>query len=193
MKKWLLLTLILVSITVKSADYRRLVPFIKNAEGGWVKLVNDPGGETNKGVTWGTWQEYFGNTHQRFILMSDEDWGYIWKKGYWDIVDGDNIEDQNIAEVLAEWSWTSGSKIPITRMQKIILTKQTGIMNKETLDAMNFSSKIFLYREFSKERLKFLVNLPLTNQRYKPFINGWLNRFINLMMFQFSLLDCSYE
>src|ERR1017187_7977633 len=102
------------------ADFTHIIPFIKTAEGGWVDNVNDSGGETNKGITYTTWVSFFGADHDRFMAMSDEDWGAIFKKDYWDQMLGDQIQSQRIADIIVDWVWGSGKHYPEADIQDIL-------------------------------------------------------------------------
>src|ERR1035437_10952947 len=94
------------------ANGLKIIPFIKIAEGGWVNDPNDAGGETNKGITYSVWIANFGNTHSRFMTMSDADWFLIFKKNYWDKILGDQIKSQRIADMIVDWVWGAGIHYP---------------------------------------------------------------------------------
>lgn len=185
-RSWIILLFILLALIISSeaADYRRIITFVKIHEGGDVFL---PEGETNEGIIFqSTWKLYYGNTHDRFLKMDTSDWNYIWKNGYWDKVWGDNIVNQELAESLAEWTWMSGSRTPIKLLQKVLRVKQTGVMNNETLIAINKEDDVELYDNFTKERFKYIVSLPLQNPKYRQFIDGWLFREIDLLWYQYT-------
>jgi len=97
------------------ADHKQIVPFFYKWEGG---TSNDPSDSassydcgvdnihTNKGVTYSAWVGVFGeNQVERFLDMTDCDWGLIFKSKYWDRVKGDEIKSQAIANVLVSWAW----------------------------------------------------------------------------------------
>ncbi len=83
------------------ANYKNIIPFIQQQEGGLSKAITDTasahpvpdgsGYHTNKGITWQTWSGVFGtgaDSIQRFYNMSEEDWETIYKKYYWDSING---------------------------------------------------------------------------------------------------------
>lgn len=174
-----------------SADYKRIVPFILQSEGGWARMPNDPGGETNKGVTWATWKRYYGDTHARFLAMSPDDWGVIWKDGFWDKIYGDSIKDQNLAESMAEWAWMSGSQTPIKHLQKVMGLEQSGLMTWPLVSLINTETQyIALYGQFTQERFNYLATITLNNLKFKPFIRGWNNRMVKLLFWQYKMKNC---
>ena len=80
------------------ADYKKITPFERQVEGG---LSNDPKDyaakfpcpfpyngktyHTNKGWTWAVWSSLVGSTQasaNRFFVMTDEDWDFLYKKQY---------------------------------------------------------------------------------------------------------------
>lgn len=180
----------LLSITIcNGANHERIVPFILKWEGGYAKLPNDPGGETNKGVTWATWIKFYGRTHDEFIRMPEAKWAHIWKVGYWDKVYGDDIKSQDIAEVLSEWCWGSGAIIPTKSVQRILGLKADGVFGEQTVNAINKANQKWLYEELIAARFKFLARIPYFRPSNWMFIDGWLNRMTGFVFFQSNLKD----
>lgn len=194
MKKLLILFLFLYSTSVSAATYCRIAKFIKQAEGG---LAHLPEGTTLKGVIYEkTWVHYFGNSYQRFLRMSDEDWNYIFVKGYWNVLHGDSINSQEIAEYLQDWVWMSGSYTPAKKVQKILNIPQTGKFDKATIQAINNANATELRQQIDAERLKFMTSLALKHPKdYEQFENGWLNRNSRLVYMQFftPIDSCSHK
>ena len=60
----------------------------------------------------------------RFYEMNNDDWGAIFKRGYWDKVKGDKIQFQSIANVLVSWAWGSGSRTAIIPQEGCKAKKQ---------------------------------------------------------------------
>lgn len=180
----LLFSLFLLHNNLKSADYCRIVPWIKKWEAG---LAHLPEGTTNRGVIYEkTWIYYFGNTYDRFLIMSDDDWGYIFKNGYWDRIKGDSIQNQEVAELLADWVWMSGTKTPTKKVQKVLGLPQTGTFDSKTLSKINKSNGRWLWEELVKERFKFITNLVADKpDNYRQFLNGWINRQTDMVFYQF--------
>lgn len=109
-------------------------------EGGFVNDPADAGGATNKGVTIGTFRQFYGKdaTVEQLKNITDAQWMHIFKKGYWDRWKADEINSQKIADILVGWVWGSGVygiKIP----QRILGVKEDGIVGQKTLQAVNFA------------------------------------------------------
>lgn len=181
----LLYILLLLSVATHAADCHRLVPFILQWEGGWVNNPRDPGGETNKGITYKTWKHYYGaNAHDEFMKMPADKWEHIYKDGYWDHVHGDQIRSQRIAEVLAEWCWGSGADAPIRAVQRLLRIQVDGSFGVGTLRAINNADEKVLYQALIGERFKYLSHLPQHSQTLWGFTDGWMNRMTAFVFFQ---------
>lgn len=187
------------------------VPFCKQWEGGLSRDKNDSassfpcptsfkdpkdgvlksGWHTNVGVTYSVWVNYFGkDKDDRFFKMSDQDWGVIFKAGYWDKVKGDLINHQSIANCLVSWAWGSGSVTAIKQMQRVLgfeKKDQDGKIGNQTIGAINNSNEKELFEKCIKERESFFrfisdpnntndLKMRVQYRKNQSFLKGWLNR-----------------
>ena len=180
----LLTILLLLSTLCFGADCSRIIPFILTWEGGYAKLPHDPGGETNKGVTWTTWKHFYGNTHAEFLKMPTDKWGHIYKVGYWDVMHGDQIRSQRVAELLAEWCWLSGAPTPTKTVQRIVGVTADGIIGMGTIKAINGANEKIMYQQLFTARLRYISRIPYYSPTNWIFVDGWFNRMTALMFFQ---------
>ena len=65
----------------------------------------------------------------------------IAKKGYWDIMQGDEINDQEMAERIYDRGYNMGIKEAIKEAQKTLEIPETGNMDTLTLNALNFKKR----------------------------------------------------
>lgn len=163
------------------ADYRKLKPFILRWEGGYINDQADLGKQTNKGVTLSTYRSVFGKnkTVSDLKKITDEQWEFIFKKYYWDKWKADNIKDQNVANILVDWVWASGSygiKIP----QRVLGVDVDGIVGPKTIAAVNARDGRELFDNIKQERKDFIDRICQTRPQNKKFKNGWLNRINSL-------------
>ena len=182
--RFILVISLLLSTTCRGADCHHIVPFILKWEGGYAVLPNDPGGQTNKGVTWYTWQKFYGKTHDEFMRMPADKWEHIYKVGYWDIMHGDDIIDQRIAEVLAEWCWISGEVIPTKYVQRELGLKVDGAFGARTLAAINAADQDDLYQKLITDRFKFISHIPQYKATNWAYLDGWINRMTDFVFYQ---------
>ena len=169
------------------ADYRKLKPFILRWEGGYINDQADLGKQTNKGVTLSTYRSVFGKnkTVSDLKKITDEQWEFIFKKFYWDKWKADNIKDQNVANILVDWLWCSGSygiKIP----QRVLGVSADGIVGSKTIAAINARDGRELFDTIKHERKDFIDRICQTRPQNRKFKNGWLNR-INSLAYE---TDC---
>ena len=169
------------------ADYRKLKPFILRWEGGYINDQADLGKQTNKGVTLSTYRSVFGKnkTVSDLKKITDEQWEFIFKKFYWDKWKADDINDQNVANILVDWLWCSGSygiKIP----QRVLGVSVDGIVGSKTIAAINERDGRELFDTIKQERKDFIDRICQTRPQNRKFKNGWLNR-INSLAYE---TDC---
>ena len=163
------------------ANHKILEPFILRWEGGFVNDKDDLGGATNMGVTLATYRSVFGSkkTAKDLKRMTRVQWGVIFKKFYWDKWKADDIKDQNVANILVDWLWCSGSygiKIP----QRVLGVSADGIVGSKTIAAINARDGRELFDTIKQERKDFIDRICLTRPQNRKFKNGWLNRINSL-------------
>jgi lysozyme family protein len=169
------------------ANHLLLPPFILPAEGGYVNNPNDKGGMTNKGITWTVWVSVFGDTHDRFMAMSSDDWSVIFKKLYWDKALADDIDSQRIANLIVDWLWGSGQYYPEKDTQEIVNTvlhghiATDGVFGPATIAAINSANEEELYNDLIARRKDFIDNIVKTNPSQEEFHQGWINRLNKLV------------
>jgi lysozyme family protein len=176
------------------ANYRNIIPFIKEKEGGVSHSQHDSarfdpvpdgtGVHTNKGVTWTTFKTMafmagYEPTVDLFYRMPDDIWGKIFKIGYWDQVFGDQIISQAIADTLVDWAWASGPRTAIRKMQMFLSITADSKIGPITLQAINDRSQENdrdFNANFSAYKLAWYLSLPNQEANYA----GWKNRLTDL-------------
>lgn len=160
------------------AQHKELIPFIKKWEGGFVNDPKDKGGATNMGVTIATFRQFFGVSQsiEQLKKITEEQWTYIFKKGYWDAFRADEIQSQAVANILVDWAWCSGTVTAIKQVQRLLGVQADGIVGTQTLKAINAQIPQFLIAKIKNARIAFVQNIVKRNPSQKRFITGWLNR-----------------
>lgn len=158
------------------ADYRKLIPHILKFEGGYAGNID---GKicTMKGVTLEVFQSAFGRhkTCNDLRKITTEQWEFIYKTMFWDRCHGDEIVDQNVANIIVDWCWGSGNS-GIRKVQAILGVKTDGIIGRKTLAAINnYPDQKELFNRIKKSRNDFFVNLA-KYPKYKKFLIGWQKR-----------------
>lgn len=161
-----------------------LKPFILRWEGGFVDDPLDRGGATNKGITIGTFRNFYGKdaTVEQLKHITDEQWLHIFKSGYWDKWKADDIENQSIADIVVDWAWASGTATSIKQVQKILGVAVDGIVGNDTLTAINTADQSSLFDKIHNRRIEFVENIVKRDPSQARFLKGWKNR-INSLTF----------
>lgn len=139
------------------ADYNHGIKRVLPTEGyvlsktvGYVKDKDDSGGETIGGVAynywpnWGGWaivaaakklpdfpKNLVGNMKLYGLLLT------FYKVNFWDKIGGDNIDDQDIADLLVDSAVNEGIKGAVKRAQKIVHLPETGIVDNELVKRLD--------------------------------------------------------
>lgn len=166
------------------ADFKKYAPKLLQLEGGYTNHPDDQGGPTNLGVSYKVYKAYCGQerTIKDLQNMSYGTWEKIMKDLYWDKCRADEIENQSLAEIIADWCVNSGL-IAIRKVQEVVGCKSDGIVGPITLSMINSSDAEQLHERIWKARQQFYINIVKKNERQKVFMNGWMNR---LLMFKFA-------
>ncbi|MDD2996358.1 MAG: glycosyl hydrolase 108 family protein [Paludibacter sp.] len=132
------------------ADYRHAIAKVLKHEGGYVNDPDDTGGETYKGVSrknWPRWtgwafvdvakkQDNFPASLGKISALQDSVMSF-YRDNFWNKVGGDQIDDQDIADMLVDAAVNEGIKPAVRRAQKIVGIAQTGDFSEELKTKLN--------------------------------------------------------
>lgn len=162
------------------ASFEKYAPVLWDLEGGFVDDPDDRGGATNRGITLKTYEGwcrrhgYPRPTVQRLKDLDSETWKRIAKELFWDKVGGDDIRDQRVANLIADWAFNSGAGI-ITRVQALVGVRADGIVGRETVRAINSEDPARLAADLKRLRTSFYHTLARRGNNRK-YLRGWLAR-----------------
>lgn len=175
------------------ANFNNLKKFILSFEGGYVNDPLDKGGETNKGITIGTWATAGFNTTEKIpsikvgtkeyknvtkslYEMTDSQWDQIFTKFYWGRWKASEIKSQPIANILVDWAWASGI-YSVKLTQRLLKLPEDGVVGPKTLAAINnYPDQRQLFFDIKEERRQYIqdiINRTPTNAKFRV---GWLRR-----------------
>lgn len=140
-------------------------------EGGYVNHPEDPGGETNWGITLRTAREngYTG----RMIDMTREQAKAIYRTAYWQRAKADQY-DGAIAFQLFDAAVNHGIGQAIRFLQRAVGVADDGIVGPVTLRAVNSMPVTDVLARFNAERLEFYTKLST----WPTFGKGWARRIV---------------
>lgn len=159
------------------ADFNLYAPKLRKLEGGFVNDPSDKGGATMAGVTLNTYRRYYGESKTVNDLknISNAEWNHIMKTGYWDMVRGDEIRNQSIAEIFADWAVNSGPA-GIRAFQRAQAIKADGVVGPKTINILNAPNEEVIFNRIKSARESYYRKLAMTDPRQSKFLGGWLNR-----------------
>ena len=138
-------------------------------EGGYVNHPNDPGGETNWGITKRTALAH-GYTGSMRLLTRDQARD-IYKLSYWDRAKADEY-DFAIGYQLFDAAVNHGIGNAIRFLQRAVSVADDGIVGPLTIAAVKRRSVADVVKLFNAERLEFYTKLST----WPSFGRGWANR-----------------
>lgn len=124
-------------------------------EGGWNHVANDRGGETYKGIARNFWPKWSGwkviDAYKKTRKLKNGDFIKdpaldklvldFYKKEFWDVVGGDQIEDQNTANTLYDFGVNAGYGRSIQNIQTIFGMTANGKISADLIMRINNPEK----------------------------------------------------
>lgn len=161
------------------ADFTRAINFVLRHEGGYVNDPNDPGGETNFGIS--------KRAHPEVDIanLTATKAAEIYKRDYWKRVRGDDLPDCT-ALALLDWTVHSGDHA-VRAAQTRVGTLRDGILGPVTLAAIqamtdtpdrdrDFAEKLCMDRALFAGR--WIARKPAERGKFAP---GFMVRLVDLV------------
>ncbi len=168
------------------ADFTQFLPTLLQFEGGYVNDPADPGGETNKGITMNTFKEFaqpllgIAATSANLKALTDQQAGVIYKVEYWDKVQGDAINLQDLANIVCDFYVNAGANA--TKLLQRVMNDMganlvvDGGIGTASLQALAGLDQTEVYRNYKQGRIAYYQNLVQKNPKLGKFLKGWMNR-----------------
>jgi len=168
---------------VVMANFDLFLPRLLSLEGGYVNDPDDPGGETNKGITMTTFaacsRELLGlePTSASLKTLTNAQAGIIYRNLYWNKISADQFPSQDLAEMVCDFYINAGAKATLL-LQQILSAMgqrvvQDGIFGPICLEALAKLPSDEVYRRYKQGRKDYYLGL---GHEYPEFLAGWLNR-----------------
>lgn len=154
-------------------NLKTCLPIVLHHEGGWADHPKDPGGATMKGVTIGTFADFKGRrvTKDELKNISDADLSAIYKRGYWDAVEGESLQ-HGVDLAVFDLAVNSGPGRAARTLQKVVKVKQDGKIGVVTLTVQTKLRGDDLVKLICSSRMSFLRGL----RHWSTFGKGWSRR-----------------
>lgn len=134
-------------------------------EGGYVNDPNDPGGETNWGISKRTYPDL------DIRALTREQAQEIYRRDFWDRINGDRLHD-GVAWQLFDFAVNSGIETAVRYLQRALGVADDGHWGKVSQEAADSTSETDTILRLNAERLDFLTRLS----NWKHHGRGWARR-----------------
>ena len=142
-------------------------------EGGYVWHAQDPGGETNFGVTRAVYEQYVGRQVMDGEMegLTHSDVYPIYKENYWEAVRGDDLPS-GVDWSTFDWAVNSGKSRASKALQRIVGVEADGGIGPMTLQAVAEVEPEEIIKQMHYVRDNFYRSLDT----FEVFGNGWVRR-----------------
>lgn len=134
-------------------------------EGGYVNDPNDPGGETN----WGISKRSYPDVDIR--TLTREQARDIYRRDFWDRVNGERLHD-GVAFQLFDFAVNSGCETAVRYLQRALGVADDGHWGKVSQEAADSTTESDTIMRLNAERLDFMTRLS----NWKFHGRGWARR-----------------
>ena len=151
-------------------SFKECLELVLKSEGGWVNHKDDPGGETNLGVTKRVWIEYVGHPVESLKKLTKEDVAPLYELKYWRPCYCE-VLPRGLDFVVFSMGVNAGPGRSVKLLQSSLGCVPDGVIGPRTRELISASNSANLIEKFSTTRREYYKSLK------KPiFEKGWLNR-----------------
>lgn len=167
------------------ASFYPAYQLVAKAEGGYQRIPEDSGNYNSRGdlvgTNWGisapVYEDWIGRPPstkdmQNISLLTAHQ---IYKSRFWDDIDGDSIQSQEVANIFFDGRVNHG-RTGTKLMQKVLGVNVDGVVGNQTLSAINRANPTSLFNRYKAARRQFYYDIVNRKPSQRIFLNGWLNR-----------------
>lgn len=186
------------------ANFKLFEPILLSQEGLYANVVGDSGGETWEGISrnnypaWRGWPivDQVKASLQLVAPLTAEQVDQLnaalkrnpglqtlvdvfYKCDEWNTILGDQIENQSVANFLADWEVNAGETAPIQHTQRLLRLNPDGDMGPLTLAALNKTVSIMgaeFFTQLQQARIDFYMDIVKAHPTKQKFLNTWVRR-----------------
>ena len=154
-----------------TGNFKECLDLVLKSEGGWVNHKDDPGGETNLGVTKRVWEEYVGHPVESLKKLTKEDVAPLYEQKYWRPCYGE-VLPRGLDFVVFSMGINAGPGRSIKLLQLSVGCVPDGVIGPTTRGLISDSNSATLIAKFSESRREYYRSL----KNFPIFGKGWLSR-----------------
>jgi lysozyme family protein len=152
-------------------DYKECLDLVLRSEGGWVNNPNDPGGETNLGVTKAVWEEYVGHPVTTMKNLTKDDVAPLYEQKYWRACYGE-VLPRGLDFLCFSFGINAGSGRSVKLLQQSLGLVSDGIIGPKVMQKLRESNIADVIKSFSESRREYYKSL----KNFPIFGKGWISR-----------------
>jgi lysozyme family protein len=152
-------------------NFTECLALVLKSEGGWVNNPNDPGGETNLGVTKRVWEEWVGHPVETMKNLTEAEVAPLYEQKYWRPCYGE-VLPRGLDFVVFSMGVNAGPGRSVKLLQSAIGCVPDGIIGPKTRELILASNSATLIAKFSEARREYYRSL----KTFPIFGKGWLSR-----------------
>ena len=162
------------------AKFEDAIGIILKHEGGFADHPADPGGATNRGITFRLFKKYavslgLNPTLEDLKNLTEPQAKEIYFQEFWQRMRGSDFESQQLANIAFDGFVNMGSRA-LKLLQKEIGVKADGMIGPISLSILNNSNETIVFEGFKDARIDFYKRLVVRKPPLEVFLNGWMNR-----------------
>jgi lysozyme family protein len=154
-----------------TGNFKACLDLVLKSEGGWVNNPNDPGGETNFGVTKRVWEEYVGHPVESLKKLTKEEVAPLYELKYWRPCYGELLP-RGLDYLCFSFGINAGCGRSIKDLQKSIGVISDGIIGPRVMQKLRESNIADVIKVFSESRREYYKSL----KSFPIFGRGWISR-----------------
>jgi lysozyme family protein len=171
------------------ADFEKALSLVLRKEGLYGDDLDDPGGETYKGVArrhnpkWPGWVPIdLAKLKPNFPRGLEDDKELqnlvviLYRKTYWDKVMGDKFCHQAVVESVFDFAVNAGPRTSIKLAQIAVGTEPDGVLGPKTLQALNSTEERFFLLVFAIAKIARYVRVCKKRPKSRKYFFGWVIR-----------------
>lgn len=168
--------------------FEKFIGEVLNFEGEYVNDPDDPGGATNRGISWNTWKDnakkHLGvePTLENLKKLTVDGAKKIYKEEFYSCNQIDRIQNPKVAFMIFDWIVNAGGnadeQIQIMLNNKygtsLKVDKTIGIKTIEAINRISDQQKLLL--DIAQSRREYYEEIANKKPSRRKFRNGWMNR-----------------
>lgn len=158
-------------------------------EGGYVNDPDDPGGETYRGIArnihskWSGWvridicknQSGFPANLEKDTELQNEI-ARFYQINFWDTINGDNIQNQLVANSIFDFGVNAGVKTSASLAQMVVEAQADGVIGPQTLAKLNTFDPDHFLAAFTVAKIARYIAIIRKRPTSKKYLYGWITR-----------------